>query len=260
MQHPAFVDASVLFDDLLQSFAEFLLDFPISTNVLIQLLPQIRDFLLLALDIHLQSEYLFRIAMTIKSRDRHSGVVDVLGLRFDVLLLVRSDHIVLETLHLVQLPAVTPPPALTFAVLLPQPAILHHVLIDLGLQLLYDHLHLRPLDVNLRRFLLRLPAYLVDLLLYHQNGLLTLLLIGDVLPAVFLGRAPLGLLQLESQLLLLLLQLFDLVLEVQDVQMEVIVLVLELLEVWRYLPLLLQVFDLLLFQFALVLQLEVGLL
>lgn len=50
---------SILLNDILKRLSELILNLPISIDVLIEFLAQVVDFLLLALDLHLQHQHLF---------------------------------------------------------------------------------------------------------------------------------------------------------------------------------------------------------
>lgn len=50
---------AILLNDILKRFAELIFNLPVSVDVLIQFLAQIVDFLLLALDLHLEHQHFF---------------------------------------------------------------------------------------------------------------------------------------------------------------------------------------------------------
>ena len=104
----------------------------------------------------------------------------------------------LHTLYFVEPLALTSPFmfALTPTILLSETLILDHILIDLCLQFLYNHLHFCSFNIHLRRFLLCLSLDLLKLLQNICYYLFILLFIICFLPTFLLSSTSFGFFQL----------------------------------------------------------------
>lgn len=125
-----------------------------------------------------------------------------------------------DALYFIQMFALTSPFifALTSTVLLSQTLVLNHVFVDLCLQFLYNHLHLRPFYIDLRRFLLSLSFDLLGLLKNTHYELISFFFIIYFLLAFLFSSASFGFFELYFELLFFFLQLFYLVFKIEDAQ------------------------------------------